>query len=31
MHVALSLGPLFRVGGVGGSAVAFSWALGVRF
>jgi hypothetical protein len=30
MHVALSLGPLFRVGGVGGSAV-FSWALGVRF
>ena len=31
MHVALSLGPLFRVGGVGGSAVAFSWGLGVRF
>jgi len=31
MHVALSLGPLFRVGGVGGSAVALSWGLGVRF
>jgi len=31
MHVGLSLGPLFRVGGPGGSAVLFSWGLGVRF
>jgi len=30
-HVALSLGPLFRVGGAGGSAVLFSLGLGVRF
>jgi hypothetical protein len=31
MHVGLSLGPLFRVGGAGGGAVLFSWGLGVRF
>jgi hypothetical protein len=31
MHVALSLGPLFRVGGSGGPAVLFSLGLGVRF
>ena len=31
MRLALSLGPFFRVGGVGGSAVTFSWGLGVRF
>ena len=31
MHVGLSLGPLFRVGGTGGGAVLFSWGLGVRF
>jgi hypothetical protein len=31
MHVGLSLGPLFRVSGPGGSAVLFSWGLGVRF
>lgn len=31
MHVGLSLGPLFRVGGAGGPAVLFSWGIGVRF
>jgi hypothetical protein len=32
MHVALTLGPLFRVGGGGsGGAVLFSWGLGFRF
>jgi hypothetical protein len=31
MHVALSLGPLFRVAGQGGSAVLFSFGIGVRF
>lgn len=32
MHVALTLGPLFRVGGGSrGDAVLFSWGLGVRF
>jgi hypothetical protein len=31
MHVALSLGPLFRIAGNGGSAVLFSFGVGVRF
>jgi hypothetical protein len=31
MHVALSVGPLFRVGGQGGAAVLFSFGVGVRF
>jgi hypothetical protein len=31
MHVALTLGPLFRVGGEGGSAVLFSFGVGLRF
>lgn len=32
MHVALTLGSLFRVGGgSGGGIVVFSWGLGVRF
>jgi hypothetical protein len=31
MHVGLSLGPLFRVGGDGGSAVLFSIGVGFRF
>lgn len=32
MHVALTLGPLFRVGGgASGGAVLFSWGLGFRF
>jgi hypothetical protein len=31
MHVALSLGPLFRIAGDGGSAVLFSFGVGVRF
>jgi hypothetical protein len=32
MHVALTLGPMFRVGGgENGAAVLFSWGLGFRF
>lgn len=31
MHVGLTLGPLFRVGGEGGPAVLFALGLGVRF